>query len=347
MPLWDTIQTWFKANAKQLQHVTFPDPDSAAEVATIKPEEHYFRLWLCEMFLTKSRDWFTNRYPAVNAQVRLAFGTQAKQPFTRVAAPPKNQLGRGVYINYTLTELLPFKGGTVELEAGLLDLKGENSLIAGIKVLESFSQLVSAPLGQVLSLAEQVTKGVEEVFSGANGQVHLGFHNTYVSGGGGGGNEFKPGYIAVIGATEQQLPQSELTVSKDHLLRKGKPLEGFDYILFRIEGRVKRDDMPSNIDEPFQEALIAFETGETEKVKGFRDAAIAAALRSPDLTKTDRRRVIDGIKKGLADASALGVGLGLAPGERPTLVDAVAKHAPEPAQLAHLPEISSAEAFGE
>lgn len=345
MPIWDSIQTWFKANAKHLQHVTFPDPNSPPELATIKSEEHYFRLWLCEMFLTKSRDWFTNRYPAVNAQVRLAFGSEAKQPFTRVAAPPENRLGRGVYVNYTLTELLPFKGGTVELEAGLLDLKGENSLIAGIKVLESFSQLVSAPLGQVLSLAQQVTKGVEEVFSGADGQVHLGFHNTYVSGGGGGGNEFKPGYIAVIGATEEQLPKSELTVSKDHLLRKGKPLDGFDYILFRIEGRAQRDDMPRNIEQPFREALIALEESETEKAKGLRTAAIAAALRSDDLTSIDRRRVIDGIKKGYADASASVGALGLAPAERLTLAEAVSKHAPNAAQLAHLPEISAAEAF--
>jgi hypothetical protein len=226
-----------------------------------------------------------------------------------------------------------------------VDLKGENSLIAGIKVLENFSQLVAAPLGQVLSLAEKVTKGVEDVFSAAAGQVHLGYHNTYSSDGGGGGTEFKPGYIAVISATEQQLPKSELTVSEDHLLRNGKPLEGYDYILFRIEGRVERDDMPRNIDEPFQEALVASEIGETEKVKGFRDAAIAAALRSPDLTKTDRRRVIDAIKKGLATAAD--GGHGLAPGERLTLAGAVAIHALKPAQLGHLPEISSAEAFGE
>lgn len=347
MQLWDTIKTWFEDNTKHMQHVTFADPKSPPEVATIKPEEHYFRLWLCEMFLTQSRAWFTDRYPAVNAQVRLKFGSQEKQPFTRVASPPQNQLGRGVYINYTLTELLPFNGGTVELEAGLLDLKGENSLMNGIKVLESFSQLVTAPLGQALALAGQVTKGIEQIFGGADGKVHLGFHNTYASKGGGGENEFKPGYIAVIAATEKVLPQSELTVEKDHLLRNGVPLEGFDYILFRVEGRVQRDDMPRNIDEPFQEALVASETGESEKVKGFRDAAIAAALRSPDLTKTDRRRVIDGIKKGLADASAAGAGLGLAPGEQLTLAVAVAKYAQKPAQLAHLPEISSAEAFGE
>jgi len=79
------------------------------------------------MFLTQSRAWFTNRYPAVNAQVCQKFSSEDKQPFTRVASPPHEQLGRGVYINYALTELLPFHGGSVETEPGLLDLKGGNS----------------------------------------------------------------------------------------------------------------------------------------------------------------------------------------------------------------------------
>ena len=346
MPLWDNISSWFTQNATHLQHPTFPDPNASVAVTTIKPQEHYFRLWLCEMFLTKSRNWFRDLYPAVNAQVRLKFGSDEKQPFTRVASPPQDQLGRGVYQNYPLTELLPFHGGTVEIQAGLLALKSESSLISAIKMLEGFSQLVTAPLGQALTLAGQVTIGVEKMFNGTGGQVHLGYHQTFAAAGGGGSNVLQPGYVAVIAATAAELPLAQLSVANGQLQRNEKGLEGFDYLLFRIEGRETRDDMPRNIEEPFQEAQAAGELGDADKARGFREAAIAAAFRSPDLTRADRRRVIDGIKKEL-QLEAGAAGHGLAGGEKLKLAQAVARHARNPADIAHLPEISSDEAFGE
>jgi hypothetical protein len=56
----------------------------------------------------------------------------------------------------------------------------------------------------------------------------------------------------------------------------------------------------------------------------------------------------DGIKKELqSEADAAAAGHGLSPDERPTLTQAVARYAKKPSELAHLPEISSEEAFGE
>ena len=151
--------------------------------------------------------------------------------------------------------------------------------------------------------------------------------------------------MALVGAPADKLPLAQLSVAQGQLQRNGKWLEGFDYLLFRIEGRETRDDMPRNIEEPFQEAQAAGEIGDADKARGFREAAIAAAFRSPDLTRVDRRRVIDGIKKEL-QLEAGAAGRGLAGGETLLLAQAVARHARKAADIAHLPEISSDEAFG-
>jgi hypothetical protein len=298
------------------------------------------------MFLTDSRKWFRDLYPAVSSQVQLKFANQDGVTFSRVASPPKEQLGPGVYEDYRLTELMPFNGGTLEIQTALLALRSESSLLGAIKVLEGFSQLVTAPLGQVLAIATQVTNGLDRMFGAAEGQVHLGFHQTYISGGGGGTNELKPCYVAVIAATEGQLPPAELSVQNGHLCRRGAQLTGFDYVVFRIEGREQRDDWRlKNIAEPLDKALEALAEGDTKKAEACQQAAIAAALLSSDLVRSDRRRVIEAIKEELSVLKQQ-AGLGLAPGEKRSLPDIFKARAPRLQDVAGLPEITSAEAFG-
>jgi hypothetical protein len=343
MTIWQSISTWFEKNASHMQHLPFPDPN--ASLASIEPNVHYFRLWLCELFLTQSRNWFRDCYPSVSSQVQLKFANQDGITFTRVAAPPKNQLGPGVYRNYQLTELMPFNGGTLDLQTALLALRGDSSMLNAIKVLEGFSQLVTAPLGQVLAIANQVTTGLDQMFGGTDGQVHLGFHQSYVASGGGGANPLKPGYIAVIAATDAGNPPAELSVQDDQLFRNGTNLTGFDYMLFRIEGRAERDDWRlKNIAEPLDKALEALAEGDAKKADACQKAAITAALLSPDLVRADRRRVVEAINEELNVLQKQG-GHGFARGQRRTLAQIVKSRARTVEAVAALPEITSAEAF--
>ncbi len=296
MSLWTTIKEWCTANAKRLQVLERPDPDVDPNVREVREHEHYFRLWLSEMFLAKATERFHDTYPAVHAQVDLKFGSTEHQPFTRVCSPPKDHLGRGIYQNYALTELLPFQGGIVETEVSLLALKGTNTLATTLSVLEKFSQLVAPPMGQMLGVAREISAGVSSIFDAADGGVRLGYHNSFSAKGGGGKNFLKPGYILIIGATELQLPPAELSVQNGQVYRGGSLLDGFDFLLLRIEGREKRDDLPRTIDEPFRDALAAA-WEDPEKGRGLLNTAIAAAFRSPDLTRVDCRRVTSLLKE--------------------------------------------------
>lgn len=338
------IKGWVDQNATHFQSLNFPDPNASPEATPIRAQKHYFRLWLCEMFLTKSRTWFRDQYPVVNAAVQLRFGGVEGQPFTRLAGPNQNALGLGVYKNYPLTALLPFQGGLVEIDVSLTALQGANSLLSVISVLEGFSQLVAPPLGQALSLAKEVSGGVEKVFAAHQGSVHLGFHQTYSGDGGGGEAILSPGYVAVVAATKTDLPPESLSVIGGELCRNGNPLVGFDYLLFRIEGRYERDDWPSDIEAPFREAQEALDLGQQERADAARATAISAAYHSLDLTPVDRRRIIEAIKEAFKLTTNTG-GHGMIGTEKLTLKQAFQAHAPRYAAVEGLPALEADELF--
>lgn len=103
----------------------FAAPENSAP---LEPDASYFRVWLSEMFLSKSVDWGAQQFPAVHTEVTLTFGNQAEVTFSRVSQPPKDQIGKGVFLNYLLSELMPHKGGVVTIDAALIALKGEDYL---------------------------------------------------------------------------------------------------------------------------------------------------------------------------------------------------------------------------
>ena len=157
--LWNKIRGWVDQNADKYVYAPIPKErtDTSDDNTPLKSYASYFRLWLNEMFLTKSVAWFQGIFPAVHSEVKLQFGDQQAVTFSNVAAPPQDQLARGIRLNYPLTELMPYNGGIVEIEAALLALKGADYLATAINVLQEFSGLVTPPLGQVLRGLPKIT----------------------------------------------------------------------------------------------------------------------------------------------------------------------------------------------
>jgi hypothetical protein len=353
--LWNKIRSWVDQNADKYIYALIPKErtDTSNDATPLKPYASYFRLWLSEMFLTKSVAWFQDVFPAVHSEVQLQFGDQQAVTFSSVAAPPRDQLARGIRLNYRLTELMPYNGGVVEIEAALLALKGPtNYLATAINVLQEFSGLISPPLGQVLTVAEKIATGTRDLLSATQGDVHLGLHQTFTSAGGGGQSVMAPGYIVVILATPRQLNPERLYVKNDQLCYTPQggatpvPLQGYDYMLFRIEGRQERDDWRlKNIVDPLQQAIMAFSQGETARATAYKTVALATAWQSPDLAVYDRRRVVDAIKEELAQIEGGGLG---AVGEEVRDLNAImAARAMPIEQSAALGELTADEVFAE
>ncbi len=315
--------------------------DAGGRDAPLKAGESYFRIFLAEMFLKHDKKWFTSQYPVVHSLVTLTLGSQPDVELVNVAGPLKlpdvstPSLGKVVPLSFALTPLLPFGGGTVQIAAGLLALTGKNELTGFLKTMEQLTQVICVPqVSGALKLASVVSDGVGSLVQGSAGELHLGWHETFVSAGAGAKDrELRPGYVALVLATEQELVRSQLFVKGGQLCRgpslaQASPLVGYTYMLFYIEARTERDDWEalSSIDEPFKKACALLVTDPAE-AKARLETAILTAWESPDLTRVDRRRVAKLLREEY-DARRQSLGLNLTPGPPPTLAATMAKGLP-------------------
>lgn len=312
--IWNTIKGWATKNAKQYVCELIPRErtDMTGPDDPLVPYKGYMRLWIADMYLAKDRQWFRDQFPAVHTSVGLKFG---KDPVKiSHVTDGIGQVGPGWQGDYALTDLIPFGGGTVEIQSALLALKGTNYLKESIGILKDFSGLIAAPLNQTLDIAEKVSSNMQSLLTGGENAISVGFHQQFVAPGGGAGNVIKPGYIALVAATEQEIDKTNLSVkgSRLHYRKNGglpAPLEGYDYLLLRIETRTERDNwrMP-NIEEPLNQAIQATLEGDAEKAKQYKTAALLVIWQSPDLAVGDRRRVADAIEAELAELGGQGRG---------------------------------------
>jgi hypothetical protein len=315
MTLWDTIKSWVDQNSKQYVYVQIPQAQSDVQYdeTPLRANVDYFRLWLTDMYLAKSRQWFVNLHPVVQSTVRLRLMGDDDVSLSFVTNAPESALTRGVFQNYAMTELLPFRGGTVSLAASLLAFQGTNYANASISVLENFVPLVRAPLGQYLDVAKAVTNSLQGLLGAGNGSVHLGLFQTYASDGV--ANALRPGYVAVILATHDEVDTSKLRVKESRLYLGDQLFSGYDFMLFNVEKRAERDNWRlSYITEPMEQAVEQHLLGKTKEAEALMNTALLAVYRSADLTASDKRRVIQTIKEEIGAYAAGGQGAAKAGG---------------------------------
>jgi hypothetical protein len=321
--LHETLTGWLSRESRR--YLCCAIPPEHVEGATdpgvsLEAGRHYFRLWLSEMCLRRDREWFKSWHPAVHSLVRFRFGTQSVDiPYVaglqQLPGVEASGLDRVIQLNYPLTTLMPFNGGVVEINAGLLALQGADYIARFLKVMGDFAGLLAAPqLSAALQVAAPLASGVQELFGASDGRLHLGLHQAYSAAGGDGANELRSGYLLAALADEGQLAPERLWVRAGRLRYgcsqlDGQPLSGHSYMLFRIESRTERDDWDSLdfIQKPFQAALEALGMGERERAESQIRQATANALQSPDLTRTDRRRVAQAIKDEYDNAREMGL----------------------------------------
>jgi hypothetical protein len=316
-PLWQTIVNLVDKDADKLLLVEFGPGhvDQKLDPDPMDSGRDYFRLWLSEMFIRKEVKLFQTWYPAVHSMVRFQFA-DLKDPveIPNIADSTKvikqdTPSGDVVAVDFPLTPLMPFSGGVVDLSAGLVGIKGANLLNSLIKVMSDFAGLLAVPqLSAALSIAGPLANGVQELFSAGNGSLLLGLHRSWVGKGQTAGErtELREGYFAVIGATEQQVDTKKLWIVGDRLREGTSMKEGehkaftkYDHMLFKMDVLEQRDDWDklTYIQQPFQQAIDALVDDEKEKADSYLRTAVVAALKSPDLTRADRRRVVSELKK--------------------------------------------------
>ena len=321
MSLWQKLTGIAGAKADQLTCTWIADAGSAEP---LRANRDYVRIWLADLFLARSRRWFTDHFPAVHATVVLERAGWERVELATLVRPPADELAPGVSLNHPLTPLLPYRGGVVRVQGGLLVVEGDDVLATALDVVQELSALVVPGIGAALGVAERVTGGVKRLV-GAGGQAVL--RGDVGFGGDGGGQELRRGHIAVVSAPAGRFGAGELGVAGGRLSVGGRPLAGHDYMLFRIEASDERDDWRfPEIEDLLGRARTARAHRDQPAFEAFRNAAMEVAARSPDLSDPDRRRVPLAIKAALDEEA--GAGAGAESGGAPAgLGELVATHA--------------------
>jgi len=322
------VLEWFRSRFRQeashflyvpipTGRVTYTD-GRKAEDTQLQSGNHYFKLWLVQMFLRNDRDWFSSWHPAVHSAISFEFGNTS-QVLTNVTGPSNlkdlkaDHLDKFITLNQPLTSLLPFNGGTVSLDAGLLAMQGTSDVRDLIKAIGSVAGLLAVPqLSGALAVAGPLAETVGSLVGVTDGRLMVGINQTFSTTGGGAEALLRAGYFAVLSATADDYAKDKFSVEADELKYDSKTLTGVNYLLFRIECRDTRDDWDelASIRDPYREALKMLQTGHVPEAEAYLRQSITASLSAPELTKNvDRRRVVTQLKTRFAqDKADLGQG---------------------------------------
>jgi hypothetical protein len=313
MSIWQKLKSWFSDTSRPRvlqaiprERVFFTRAGAGTGGdAPILADRSYLRVWLVEMRLAKSRNWFKDYQPAVHSTATLQFADRSIE-LTRVAAPKSDAFAadRAVLRNYPLLDLVPFRGGTLTLDAALIAVKGDDHLARAITALSSFAELVAAPLATALAVADKVKQGADLLLD-EDGDVMLGYHNQH--GGGGGANTLLPGYVAVVQADARAHDWSRLFVRDDELwFGDGNDvgrISNYDYMLLRVESLASRDDLHhfTDLERLREQTLSAYLRGNTEEGETSLRLAMATIATHPDLINSDRRAVMKALRDEIAE----------------------------------------------
>ena len=180
--LWTSVARWFVANADHVTVRFLPDEDASP----VRPYAGYLRLWLVEGFLRRQRSFTADRFPVLHGGASLSFLGSDRATFTTFQRPPEAWSVPGAQLDFPVTPLLPFNGGTVEIEAALYEATTGGPLGTAIELLAGLASLIGPPLATAASIAERVADGLDGVIAGSGAQPVLGLHTTMVAPGGGG-----------------------------------------------------------------------------------------------------------------------------------------------------------------
>ncbi|MGR0221536.1 hypothetical protein [Agromyces sp. ZXT2-6] len=286
---------------------------AGSEAPGFAADSTYLRLWLTEARLEHSRRWFTEWHPAVHSVVVRDFGHNRHEQVAVInpgSIPGFTEAANAaVTTNKPLTPLLPFSGGTVSINTGLVAVKGDNSVRTLIDVVGSFGGLLTTTaLSTGLGIAGQVVDAFEQLLN-IDGNVGTLAYDGSLAMPGGNGPVLAPGFLAVL----DQPPPQPLWVANGHLVCWSgdgpSSVPPGSFLLLRLESRVDRDDWRylSPIEEPLQAARAAVDA---DTRRAHYQRAIIAARTSLDLHEADRIRIATALR-GQRDQDA---GLGAVTG---------------------------------
>ncbi|OWV31740.1 hypothetical protein B5C34_14595 [Pacificimonas flava] len=197
--------------------------------------------------------------------------------------------------------MLPFNGGTITLDCGLVSLKANDIIETFAGVVSDLASHLNAPqISQLTSVATSVASGVQDLLGAGDAETVLYLHDAFDA------STLTSGHIFLSSLRQDEVEPSEVWMSRDGAVRKEergpyKALRPQDYIVLRLEVTSERDDWRSisSIAKPLDMTLIYRAQGDAAKARSNLEQAIVAIFSSPELTDLDKKRIVEGIRKQL------------------------------------------------
>lgn len=305
--MWRRIADWFSERAEQTTLEFLED----AGGPRIRADEGYVRLWLSEGFVTQRRSWGADHVPVMHGGIALRVLGETDAKFTTVSVLPEPTARTGLYLDYQVTPLLPFRGGVIEIE-GALYRTSTGGLLAGAATLAgSLKPLLSAPLSTALSMVEKVSECFDQLLKSTDETPLLGVHwSPQGSRTGGSTQTISSGHLILVDAIPGTL-KGDLVIEDGRLQLDGPagrtPPTEHDYLVLRLECVESRDDWyQPELQRLVGSAREAYLHGEMDAYNRYRKEAILRAVNCPEYTIVDQRRFAVLVKEWVDDATQLG-----------------------------------------
>jgi hypothetical protein len=277
--------------------------------ADFEPGQHYFQVRINEMYLTHKREWFSTYDPVVFAATEFLYDRDTKM-VPKVIGPNlleqyQRELPDGVrYINTPVSGLHPYAGGDVVLVIILYQVQQAHYLrnLLGIveKVVGAFDP--STALQSYLVMANVILDGLDAILGSDGTKPVVAVRHSI-----GAGDQFKPGYYALIDAPDTSVDRARLWIRDNRLcignsLEDSAPYREHDFCLFHIVQTDSREDVQKLPFFPIWRKTqgLAIKPEAWAEAKASFQALWRELLLSPDLTKTQKEELKESFRREMA-----------------------------------------------
>lgn len=313
MGLVDLWNNFVKPYANRLSYLRIPDymvVDDHLDGSPLTADSGYFQVFAYSIHLAREREFLSYYVPTVASIVTETSANETRE-HVRVAGPGDLQrleasaMGRTIVVNRPLTPMLPFRGGTVSVVAGLVAYKVKDNLPALIEVVSSVTKLAGGPAAAGTAEAiGAVAKGVGSLFTLGDKDLIVSLDHTWSGGTGDAGDgdavALREGYWVLL--NQPAGTRKDLWIKDGQLLvgptsSQLKPLVGVDYLVLRLATASSRDDWVDFCRDELQRRDEAYEIqGDVEEADRQNKLAMAKILYSPYFTRSDKKTRLNELK---------------------------------------------------
>ncbi|HWA84060.1 MAG TPA: hypothetical protein VG820_11520 [Fimbriimonadaceae bacterium] len=311
MEWWDNV--WrTKAKASIYEGIRTSGGNGQPEVRDLVPQKDYLSISIEAMWIVDVGKLWNRFYGVAHSHCTVDNLSGKPVDIAVVAAPDKlknvdpKHLDREIVGPTSLVRKIPYVGGAVLLEVGLVSVKGDDLAAPYIRLLESLTKVAGvSALSPLATYAGPIKDGFAGLLGAGNAaELEIGTSRQI--------DPPKSGYYLMMRASRDEIDPAKLTYDLDTsrlVDGQGRPVERFPYLVLKVTASQEKDDY-YNIPElgaGYSNLVAAARKGDSRRVKEELASFVRMATYSMDLLPDDGKRLAESVKAQFERAAASGL----------------------------------------